>query len=249
MVQDDYSRVFGNKSRVMVVFAHPDDAEIFSGGLIARLIKDGKVVRVVKMTSGGKGSRLEKISSKKLIDTREKEDRSAMKILGVKEENNIYLKLNDGEIEDNLETIGKVAQQIRLFKPEIIITHNSENVIIRYDESESWINHRDHRATGQAVIDASYPYSRGLPFFPEHFRNPNAESVIVKEFLIVDSYGHPDTVYFDVTETVKTRIRAHSKHSSQYSPEQAQESADFFTLSNDYPSGRRFEKFRYVATD
>lgn len=249
MTQDAYSKVFDNKKRVMVVFAHPDDAEIYSGGLIARLVEDGKEVMVIKMTSGDKGSRQTKISAKELLTAREMEDQSSMKVLGIKDENNIYLRIPDGFVEDSIEIIDKVAEQIRVFKPELIITHNPENVIIRYDENESWMNHRDHRATGQAVLDAAYPYSRDLLFFPEHFKNKNAESHQVKEFLLVDFYGHPDTVFFDVTNTIETRTKAHAMHVSQYSAEQVQDSADFFTLSTDYPTGRRFEKFRYVKTD
>ncbi len=249
MVQDEYKKVFGDKGRIMVIFAHPDDAELYCGGTIARLINDGKRVRVVKMTSGDKGSKQQKITSKKLLETREQEDADAMKILGVKEEDNIYLHIPDGEIQDSLEIIGKIALQIRLFKPEIIITHNPENVIIRHTSGDSWVNHRDHRSTGQAVLDAAYPYSRDILFFPEHFNNPEAASHSVKEFLLVDFYGDPDTVHIDVSETVQTRIKAHATHKSQYSLEGAQESADFFTLSEDYPEGKRFESFRLVVTD
>lgn len=42
----------------MFVFSHPDDAELYSGGLIARLSDSGKRVRVVKVTGGDKGSRV-----------------------------------------------------------------------------------------------------------------------------------------------------------------------------------------------
>lgn len=249
MTQDDYLKVFGNKKRVMVVFAHPDDAEIMCGGTIARLTNDNKRVRVVKITSGDKGSRGTKISSQELLNTREKEDQKSMKILGIKEEDNIYLHIPDGEIEDSLEIIGKLAEQIRIFKPEIIITHNPESVIIRHPSGERWVNHRDHRATGQSVIDAAYPYSRDVLFYPEHFDNPEAGPHLVKEFLIVDSYGDPDTVYIDVTNYIETRIKAHSSHASQYTLEGAMESADFFTISDKHPKGKRFESFRLVATD
>lgn len=40
----------------MFVFSHPDDAEIFAGGTIARLVADKKEVAVVKMSMGNKGS-------------------------------------------------------------------------------------------------------------------------------------------------------------------------------------------------
>jgi len=166
---DSYNRIFETKSRILVIMPHPDDTELYCGATVARLIKSGKRVRVVKMTYGDKGSRQEKITQRELRSLIEKEDREAMKVLGVKDEDNIYLGLADGEIEHNLETIGKVAYQIRLFKPELIITTNPEDYIIRFDKDVNWVNHRDHRHTGRIALDAAYPYARDLLFFPEHF--------------------------------------------------------------------------------
>jgi len=248
MIQDDYKRIFENKHKVMAVFAHPDDAELYSGGTIARLVGDGKEVMVVKVTSGDKGSRQEKITSKELGNTRESEDRKAMRTLGIKDENNIYLHVEDGTVMDSLEVIGKIAEQIRIFKPDLIITHNPEDKIIRFDKDVNWVNYRDHLNTALAAIDAAYPYARDLLFFPEHFKNKNTSSHAVTEFLLVDYYNHEDLVYIDITNSVETRVRAHAAHSSQYSVEAAQNSADFFTKSDNY-GNKRFERFRYVVAD
>ncbi len=246
MRTDSFDQIFGNKSKIMLVMAHPDDTELYAGGTIARLIVAGKQVISVKMTSGNKGSRGEKISESDLFALREKEDREAMKVLGIKEEENVYLRLGDGEITNSLEIIGKIALQIRLFQPDLVITHNPEDVVIKHSSGECWINHRDHRNTGLSVIDATYPYSRDILFYPEHFKDPKAKSHAVTEYLIVDSYGHPDEVSIEMTNFVETRVKAHACHSSQYTKEAAQESADFFTLDAD---GRRYEKFRYVKVD
>ena len=50
MVKDSFTDIFSDKKKVMFVYAHPDDAEMYSGGLIARLIKEGIEVLHVKMT-------------------------------------------------------------------------------------------------------------------------------------------------------------------------------------------------------
>ncbi len=245
-MKDDFEKVFGDKERIMLVFAHPDDAELYAGGTVARLIAAGKWVRIVKMTSGDRGSRDIKISERKLKSTREIEDTNSMNVLGIKPEDNVYLRIRDGEVDNSLETIGKVAYQIREFQPEIIITHNAENTLIRSDMSESWVNHRDHRNTGQSVLDALYPYSRDLLFFPEHFKNKKIKPGNCTEALLVDYYDHPDEVQFDITEFVETRVKAHACHASQYDQKAAQSSADFFTLA---PDGRRRERFRYFVND
>lgn len=247
VIQDDYSKIFGNKQKILVVFSHPDDLEVMCGGLVARLIKDGKEVRSVKVTSGDMGSGQEQITD--LGNKREQEDRAAMQELGVVEENNVYLRFGDGTLQNNQELIGALVLQIRTFKPDIIITHNPENVVIRFGNGDNWINHRDHRNTGLSTIDAAYPFSRDRNFFPEQFKDKKVTSHLVKEFLIVDYYDHPDLVYFDVTNFVETRVKAHAKHASQYSLEAAQEAADYFTIRPEFPEGKRFESFRHVVAD
>lgn len=245
---DSFDRIFKNKSRVLIVMPHPDDTELYCGATVARLVKEGKRVRVIKMTFGDKGSQKSPISQKSLMMIREKEDRKAMRIFGIKDEDNIYLGLGDGEIEHNLETIGKVAYQIRLFKPELIITTNPQDYIVRFDKNVNWVNHRDHRHTGRIALDAAYPYARDTLFFPEHFKDKEAVSWNCTEFLFTDVYDHPDLIYIDVTEYIDYRTKALAAHSSQYSLQQAQESTDFFTKLLNYGS-RRFDRFQYVVAD
>jgi LmbE family N-acetylglucosaminyl deacetylase len=122
----------------MAVMAHPDDAEIYAGGTIARLVAEGKEVCIVKLTRGNKGSRQENITEQGLAALRTEEDKKGMAALGIKPENSIFLDLRDGEVENSLTTIEKIVKQIRLFKPELIITHNPEDSIITFDEENSW---------------------------------------------------------------------------------------------------------------
>lgn len=248
-ITDSYQKIFGNKSKIMVVTAHPDDLEIMCGGLLARLIADGKTVRSVKVTTGDMGSRQNKITQEELKSAREIEDTEAMMSLGIKSEDNIYLNLPDGKVENTVENIGKIAEQIRLFQPELIICHNPEISIVRFDSENSWFNHRDHRMTGQLTFDAAYPYSRDLLFFPEHFKNPQAQSWACSEFLVVDNYGHPDSVFIEITDFVEKRVVAQALHKTQYDRESAQEMADFFTKSWDPEGKKNYETFRYVKAD
>jgi LmbE family N-acetylglucosaminyl deacetylase len=249
MVQDSYQKIFSSINKILVVLAHPDDLELYCGGLVARLVADGKIVRSVKVTSGEMGSRHIKVSSDELRKIREAEDVAAMTKLGILSENNIYLRFPDGGVENNLDLIGQIALQIRLFQPDLIITHNAEDKIIRFDDNNSWFNHRDHLNTGISAIDGSYPYSRDLLFFPEHYQNPSAKSWACTKFLIVDSYNHPDSVFIDVTNFISQRVEAHSQHKSQYSVAAAQESADFFTKKWDPTGQKNYETFRYLIVD
>ena len=247
MIKDSYNEVFDGKHRIMFVFAHPDDAELYAGGTISRLVADKKQVCIVKMSSGNKGSKQQVIREEELTKTRETEDTKALETLGIKEDNNIYLHISDGDITNCTEHIGLLSQQIRLFKPDIVITHNPEDVIIRFDTAINWVNHRDHRNTGQCAIDACYPYSRDLLFFPEHFKDQKARSHSVSEFLLVDSYGHRDEVFIDITDYVDNKVAALACHTSQYNTEDAKDSVNFFTKIKG--SNKRWERFRYVIAD
>jgi len=245
--KDSFNEIFGDKNRILVVLAHPDDAEIYCGATISKLTSLGKIVRVVKVTSGNRGNKQQNISTKELEKIRLTEDKKAMKILGIKDENNIYLNLIDGTVDNSLKTIEKIVYQIREFKPDILITHNPEDIVIRYDKDVNWVNHRDHRNTGKSVIDAAYPYSRDTLFFPEQLKNPQLSSHSVSQFLLVDYYDHPDTINIDVTGFTEQRTKAIAAHLSQYSYDQAKESTNFFTRTR--VKSRSLERFRYVIAD
>lgn len=242
-----YKEIFGTKNKILAVFAHPDDTEIYAGGTIARLVTDGKEVLVVKMTLGNRGSRQQNISEQDLAQLRESEDEKGMSKLGLTAKNYINLNLLDGGVEDTIENRGKLVKVIRTFKPDLVITHNPEDKIIRWSSDCSWINHRDHKITANLVIDACYPYSRDTLFYPEQFAEEGVGSHSVTEYLLVDYFDHPDTVAIDITDTADQKVRAISAHSSQYSIETANVSCDFFTKLDN--SGRRYERFRYVIAD
>ena len=242
-VKDSYTKVFAEAKRVMVVMSHPDDAEVFAAGTIARLVKSGVRVRVVKMTSGSRGSRQNKYKDGELSNLRESEDTASMAVLGVLPEDNIYFQIEDGEVENDLKTIGRVAEQIRLFKPDVVITQNPDDIITTRRDGTSHVNHRDHRNTARSVIDAAYPYARDISFFPEHFKNSEAQSHKVERILLSDSHDHPEELFIEVTSVMETRKAAISCHKSQFDPEVI-ERVTYHIL---HKQGKKyFERFRYA---
>lgn len=244
-MEDSYSKIFSSKQKIMFVFAHPDDAEIYSGGLIARLVEDGKKVKLIKMTTGNKGSRDQKISETDLANLRESEDLEALKTLGLASSDSANLNLGDGEVEASLATIGKLVEQIRQFKPDLIVTHNPENKLIRDLGGGYYVNHRDHLNTALATVDAAYPYSRDNLFFPEQIKI-GLTGHSTTEFLFVDSWGHADSVGIEITRQADKRTKAIACHKSQYSLDHAQGSTDYFAKE---VNGKRFEQFWYVVAD
>jgi LmbE family N-acetylglucosaminyl deacetylase len=168
-ITDSFDEVFDGKNRVLIVAAHPDDNEVICGGLVARLTSSGRRVRLLVTTNGEKGTEDKPIDPKVLSKNRLREQQKAALVLDIKATDNFNLQIADGELEASLENIAKVVWHIREFKPDIVITHNPDEVINTFSSKAGirWVNHRDHRHTGLITTDAVYPYSRDTAFFPE----------------------------------------------------------------------------------
>lgn len=241
---DKFNDVFGPVNRVMFVFAHPDDAEIYSGGTIARLKSEGKIVKLVKMTGGNKGSRDMEISEANLVSKRREEDTQALIQMGLTKEDSTNLEIGDGEVENNLDTIEKLVFEIRKFKPEVIVTHNPSEIVITDNNGDSFINHRDHRNTGMSVVDACYPYSRDNLFFPHQLESFTTHTTT--KLLFVDSHTKTQQVLIDVTEYFENKLMAISSHKSQLTEERSAQLANYFAKEVD---GKRYEEYRMITID
>jgi len=89
-MNESYTNVFKDVNRVLIVVAHPDDLEVFAGGLAARLIREGKEIRSVKVTNGNKGSRNSIVNAFELAKVRKQEDLISMNILRIKNHNSFF---------------------------------------------------------------------------------------------------------------------------------------------------------------
>jgi hypothetical protein len=78
----------------LVIGAHPDDNEFGAGGTIAKLAQQGWEITFIIATNGNKGSHDAGMSSYRLSELREHEQRAAANVLGVKRV--IFLRNNDG---------------------------------------------------------------------------------------------------------------------------------------------------------
>lgn len=193
--------------RVMGIFAHPDDPEFFCGGTFARWAAEGKHIIFVMATSGDKGSGDFSITSDQLIALREAEERAAAARLGVKEV--IFLRYPDGELQPTLDLRRQLARLIRLKRPDVVVTN---------DPTARWygvnyLNHPDHRAIGEAALDAVFPAARDHLTFPELYRQEGLRPHKVR-FVYVCGSLHP-TVKIDVTDYLETKIAALREHVSQ----------------------------------
>lgn len=125
--------------RVLLLGAHPDDAEIFAGGLLVRHRARGSVVRMISVTDGRSGHH--QTPPHELVLIRREEARKSGAIIGA-----AYLTWDfpDGSLLPDLNLRSAIIREIRAFKPDLVLTHRPNDY------------HPDHRAVGQALQDASY---------------------------------------------------------------------------------------------
>lgn len=186
---------------VMVVVAHPDDAEFSSAGTIARFTEEGFNVIIVQVTSGDKGTSRRDISPADLATLREAEETEAAKRLGVKTVE--FLRCGDGELVPDLSLREKIVRQIRKYRPDILISH---------DPFRPYALHPDHRAVGTAAVDSVYPTARDPLYFPEHLE-AGLEPHKVAELWLYGSES-PDK-FIDISTTLHRKVHALKAHESQ----------------------------------
>src|SRR5258706_3114463 len=146
--------------RVLGVFAHPDDPEFGAGGSMAKLAKDGAEITYVIVTDGSQGGEDPKQKDADLIAIRQREQRAAAKVLGVKRVE--FLGYKDGHVSADLKLRRDIVRMIRKHKPELVITHIPGRVL----DAPMGGSHPDHIALGEATMAAGYSDSRN----PRAFR-------------------------------------------------------------------------------
>jgi LmbE family N-acetylglucosaminyl deacetylase len=189
--------------RAMVVFAHPDDAEIGSGGVIARWIAAGCEVAYVLCTTGDAGTAERGLTPAQLAARRADEQRAAAEAMGVK--HLVMLGYRDGYLEDTRELLGDIVRAVRQHRPHTVFVHDPYRI--------KHFQHRDHRKAGLATTDAVYPYARDHLHFPEQIARDGLEPHRVRELWY---WGADEpNVIVDVTDGIERQIAALVRHESQ----------------------------------
>ncbi|MGE9516086.1 MAG: bacillithiol biosynthesis deacetylase BshB1 [Solitalea-like symbiont of Tyrophagus putrescentiae] len=123
------------KLDILAFGAHPDDVEAGCGGTLIKHVNMGYKVGVVDLTRGEMGSR-------GTVETRDGESKQASKIIGLTARTN--LNLPDGFVHNTKENRLKIIEQIRLFKPEILLVNPFHD------------RHPDHERSGKLVSEAAF---------------------------------------------------------------------------------------------
>jgi LmbE family N-acetylglucosaminyl deacetylase len=189
----------------MVLVAHPDDAEFMCGGTVAAWTAAGTVVDYVIVTDGSAGSNEPGRTREEIAVIREREQRVAADVLGVRSVT--ILGEPDGMLEVNLATRRKVCREVRRLRPEVLVAPDPS----RLWEGTGYVNHRDHKQAGLLALTAVMPDAPSRPMFPE-LLDEGLEPFAVPNLWIVSSEG--DT-FVDITDHIDTKLAALAAHASQ----------------------------------
>ena len=193
--------------RALVISAHPDDIEFVCAGTVAKWVKAGSKVRYVVATRGDAGTHQPGITREELARIREAEQRAAARVVGVEEV--VFLGYPDGEVTPSLELRRDLVREIRRFRPDIAICYDPTRLFV----GGSYINHPDHRAVGQAALDALSPTAAMPLSFQEQIEGEGLRPYRVRRILVA-STDQPDT-WTDIEDTLELKSEALRKHVSQ----------------------------------
>jgi N-acetylglucosamine malate deacetylase 1 len=125
--------------RILVLGAHPDDADLKAGGCASRWCRGGHRVKLVSVTDGGAGHQT--LRGPALSDRRRAEAKAAGAVIGAEYE---VLGYPDGGLLPTLEARHELIRLIRSFGPDLVLTHRPNDY------------HPDHRYTSILLQDAAY---------------------------------------------------------------------------------------------
>ncbi len=183
--------------RLLILGAHPDDAEFYAGGLATIYRRQGHEVQMLSVTDGRAGHHQRQPDE--LAALRRDEAIAAGAVIGATYETWEY---PDGELEPSLEVRKQVVRTIRRFAPDLVLTHRPNDY------------HPDHRAVGQVVQDASYMVTVPLvcPEVPILKRDP---VVAYMPDLFTRPYPLVGDVVIDIAEQLETVTEMLACHVTQ----------------------------------
>jgi len=200
------------KKVILGVGAHPDDMDFTASGTIAKFAAEGHDCYYLVCTDGSRGSNDPNMTHQKLAEIRRKEQLKAGRILDLKDI--LFLDHMDTQLNCDHKLKEDIVAIIRKIKPELVITWDPTCFyVIQSPWGEgSFVNHSDHRACGQATMDACFPYARDRLTYPDHEAEGLSPHTVRELWLITfEKSNH----IVDITSTFEKKWQAILCHESQ----------------------------------
>jgi len=189
--------------KLLVLGAHPDDADLHAGGLSACYRRLGHEVRLISVTNGEAGHQTQ--FGPELAARRKAEAKAAGEVIGAVYETWDF---PDGQLQPTLEVRSRIIRELRTFAPDLVLTHRPDDY------------HPDHRAVGHAVRDASY-----MVTVPGVVRDVPALSKDPVVAYMMDRFTKPTPLQGDVVldlepyvDTVADMLHCHTSQMYEWLP-------------------------------
>jgi LmbE family N-acetylglucosaminyl deacetylase len=192
--------------RVLVVAAHPDDIDFAASGTVAAFTAAGTEVSYCICTSGDAGG-FDDTPRERMGPLREDEQRAAAAVLGVRDV--AFLHYPDGRLTPSIELRRDISREIRRVRPQRVLAPSPEIWWQRVGAS-----HPDHRAAGEATLNAVYPDARN-PFAHPELAAEGLDAWTVPEMWIMAAPEERQDHAMDITGTVDLKVAALREHVSQ----------------------------------
>jgi LmbE family N-acetylglucosaminyl deacetylase len=189
-------------ARLLVFSPHPDDAEFFAGGTIARMTREGAEATIVIVSDGRRGSF--ELAAEALAARRKQEAARGAAALGARPP--VWLGHPDLEL-DTLPPGALREQFVRL------IREHRPDVVIAEDAFFPLEVHPDHRAVALAVSDALSFASLPLTH-PEHVAEGLEPHFVTEKYFYAVSPSAVNRIV-DITETISRKLAAMAEHETQ----------------------------------
>jgi LmbE family N-acetylglucosaminyl deacetylase len=193
--------------RVLVIVAHPDDADFGIAGTISAWVRAGTTARLVCCTSGDAGADDATTDPLVLARLREDEQRAAAAVVGYDEV--VFLHRPDGALQNDLALREELVRVIRAFKPDAVVAMDPTVIIFE----DGFVQHTDHRTAGLAAVDAVYPAARNAMAFPNLAIHEGLQPHDVNTLYLF--FTDKPTVWVDTTATLEAKMAALRCHVSQ----------------------------------
>jgi len=189
----------------MFIFAHPDDIEFGVAGTAALWARGGCRVIYVVITDGNVGSHEDGMTPERLAEIRRAEQTAAAEVAGAE---CVYLGYHDGFLQPTLELRKDLVRLIRQYRPEAVVCLDPTN----FYPAENYINHPDHRAAGQAALDAVFPAAEMTLLYPDLAAEGLTGHKVDYVFI---TFSERANYYVDITATLDLKIEALRQPASQ----------------------------------
>jgi len=190
----------------LAVYAHPDDPEISAGGTLAAWAEAGTDIWLLITTRGEKGTPDPDADLDELARRRVEETAKACAQLGIRD--HFHLDNPDGTLRDERALREAIVRHIRTLRPEVVLCPDPTAVFF----GDRYFNHRDHRLTGWATLDAVAPAAGNPHYYSEH----RADGLGIHEVSAVYlSATLEPNCWIDITPTMERKIDALFCHASQ----------------------------------